>query len=248
MGIIKERFTGIIKTNLPDPIVKPIQKFRDRRRLEGVLKKFKGQTLEDTFNTIYREGLWGEGSGPGSEGAWADGYIEFVRKFIDENGIKSVTDVGCGDFRVGAKIIDMVEAYIATDVSDLIIERNKKTFDLHNVKFMKLNACVHDIPGADLVTIRQVLQHLTNAEIESILANVEKSGAKFCIIAEHLPTEKEFIRPNIDLPSHSAGVRSCIGSGVMIDQPPFSRAANLGAIIDDPLTRERLSMFVYSIQ
>jgi hypothetical protein len=248
MGFIKERFTGIIKTIVPDPIVKPIQKFRDRRRLEGSLKRFKGQTLEDTFNTIYREGVWGEGSGPGSEGAWADGYVEFVRRFIDENKIKSITDVGCGDFRVGAKIIDIVEAYNAADVSDLIIERNKKTFDLNNVKFMKLNACIDDIPRADLVTIRQVLQHLTNAEIELILANVEKSGTKFCIIAEHLPAVKEFIRPNIDLPTHSFGVRSWIGSGVMIDQPPFSRPANLGAIIDDPLTRGRLSIFVYSIQ
>jgi hypothetical protein len=245
---------GIIKAILPDPIVKAIQKFRRRRRLEklrreGILERFKGQMLEDTFNMIYKEGVWGEGSG-GSEGAWADGYIEFVRKFIDENNIQSVPDVGCGDFRVGAKIIDMVEAYNAADVSDLIIERNKKTFDLHNVKFMKLNACVDDIPGADLVTIRQVLQHLTNAEIESILANVEKSGAKFCIVAEHLPSEKEFIRPNIDLPSHSAGIRTFVGSGVMIDQPPFSRAADLGIIIDDPdpLTQERLGIFVYPIQ
>jgi hypothetical protein len=117
----------IIKSILPNPIVKAIQKFRRRRRLEklrqGILERFKGQTLEDTFNTIYTEGIWGEGSGPGSEGAWADGYIDFVRKFIDEKNIKSITDVGCGDFRVGAKIIGMVDAYNAADVSDLIIER-----------------------------------------------------------------------------------------------------------------------------
>ena len=237
------------------PIVHEIGRFKRKFRRKiwirrGILDRFKGQALEQTFDTIYREGMWGKGSGLGSEGLWADEYIAFVRKFIADKQVRTVTDVGCGDFGVGARIIDLVEAYNATDISSLIIERNKKKFNCPNVKFIHLDACVHALPAADLITIRQVLQHLTNAEIESILTNVEKSGAKFCIVAEHLPSEKEFIGPNIDVPSHGAGIRPFIGSGVLIDQPPFSRAANMAMTIPDPdpASQERLGIFVYAMQ
>jgi hypothetical protein len=82
------------------PIVREIRKFKRRLWQHilirwGILDRFKGKALEETFNTIYGEGLWGKGLGLGSEGLWADGYISFVRTFIEDKGIKSITDVGC---------------------------------------------------------------------------------------------------------------------------------------------------------
>ena len=201
-----------------------------RRRIRKHLEKYKGLSIEDTFDEIYRSKVWaGETdklSGEGSYGEWAARYIELLLTFIKNNHIKSITDIGCGDFNIGKDACNFVEKYFATDVSREIIERNRIKFKkLKNVEFIHANACIDPIPQADLVTIRQVLQHLTNQQIESILENIEKSGAKFALVTEHMVRPDRMAAPNIDLPSQSAVIRTALRSGVLINEWPFSRSA-----------------------
>jgi hypothetical protein len=65
-----------------------------------------------------------------------------------------------------------------------------------------------------------VFQHLSNAEINRALEKIEKY--RFALVTEHQPAPTHLVRPNIDKP-HGGDTRVHEGSGVYLDQPPFSR-------------------------
>ena len=135
-----------------------------------------------------------------------------------------MTDVGCGDFNIGRQICSLVSHYNALDVSTEIIERNRQNFSyLTNVDFIKADACTDELPTADLMLSRQVLQHLTNRQIELVCQNVERSNFKYALITEHIVKPKFMKAPNIDLPSHGPGTRVSHRSGVLLCDPPFLR-------------------------
>ncbi|MEO0678784.1 MAG: hypothetical protein AAF192_00045 [Pseudomonadota bacterium] len=75
--------------------------------------------------------------------------------------------------------------------------------------------------------MRQVLQHLTNQQIEAALLNLEASGARCIIIAEDVFDGTRNSEPNEDLPHASVGTRSNFGSGVLLDRSPFNRQVEL---------------------
>ena len=186
--------------------------------------------LSRSFDYIYKHGIWGGSmcSGGGSYGEWAEKFVLSVKEFISSNSVRSITDIGCGDFNVGSQICPLVESYHAVDVSQEIITYNKNRFrDLPNVTFQQKNACEDALPPAELAIIRQVLQHLSNQQIADLLNNVARTGFKYALVAEHLPDKADFDRPNVDLASHSSKTRVEAGSGVCIDQPPFSRPAQV---------------------
>ena len=66
------------------------------------------------FTDIYENCVWGNNneseysgtSGLGSEINYNKDYIFFLKKFIVENNISKITDLGCGDFKCGKAIYD----------------------------------------------------------------------------------------------------------------------------------------------
>ena len=236
-----------IKAIIPERVLHVIRQARRRHQLAA----FRGQPIGATFDAIYARGLWNHGvpfnSGSGSYGDCAAQYVAFVQNLIRSHDIRSIVDVGCGDFNVGSKLCGHVEQYRALDVSQVIIDQNRKTFaSLDNVVFTQLDGTAQPLPRADLVTIRQVLQHLTNAQIERVLRNVERSGARFALISEHVPTAPFLAGPNLDVPSHSADTRVLLDSGVFIDEAPFSRnARRIHTIPLSPESRDRETLMVF---
>jgi 2-polyprenyl-3-methyl-5-hydroxy-6-metoxy-1,4-benzoquinol methylase len=216
-------------------LLKSIRHRLARRRMVNM----SNLSIEDVFDKIYEQGAWsndsGELSGSGSYGHAADEYVAFLTAFVKEQDIQSILDIGCGDFNIGARVAPHVPCYHAVDVSARIIAINKSRFaSMTNVDFRQVNACTEPLVKADLVTVRQVLQHLTNAQIEMILKNIERTEPKFALITEHLSEQTRSFRPNLDLPSHTAHTRVAIGSGVVLNAPPFSRQAPLIASIALP--------------
>jgi hypothetical protein len=140
----------------------------------------------------------------------------------------------------------LVDEYHALDISKEIIRRNREEFrDLTKVTFQQADACRDVLPRADLVIIRQVLQHLTNARIEDILKNVEKTGFTYALVAEHQPNTGKPIQYNQDLLSTADGTRIEHGSAVSIDKPPFSRPAL--PIASFPSDRGSLAVFFWKV-
>jgi hypothetical protein len=178
-------------------------------------------SVADTFQHIYRTRAWGGNgeifsSGLGSRGSIADLYCAFVIKFIRDHQIRSVVDLGCGDFAVGRRIVEATGiSYTGLDVVHDLIEHHKHTFP--RVSFSCVDITQGPLPSAELCLIRQVLQHLSNGEIAKVLGNL--GGFSRILISEDVPVDpKSFTRDKV----HGPDVRAYYGSGVYVDRPPFS--------------------------
>jgi len=193
--------------------------------------------LQEAFDEVYKRGMWKQGSSPsglGSEGLLAEQYISLVQDYAAKHNLSTVVDGGCGDFSIGARLAPSFERYTALDVSPRIIGINRQRYiELahRNVTFATADMTVSKFPAADLVLIRQVLQHLTNAQIEKILQNLEGSSWRRALITESVHDPRNNPSPNLDLPSHSVRTRTSFGSGVFLDKPPFNRPAKRLAIL-----------------
>lgn len=220
--------------SLSKPILKRMLSTRMRQWLHEInIKRADGKLhllgRAELFDLVYQEQMWGgtpeKSSGWGSYGQHSSEYVDYVRDFIVSNNIESILDVGCGDFQIGSRICGAVTRYFAADVSRLIIERNAAAFsDLGNVRFMVLDACANPLPEVDLITMREVLQHLSNADIALALDNIERSRARFVLVTEHLPAQHVLRAPNMDKP-RGPNIRNPFGSGVFIELAPFNRQA-----------------------
>jgi SAM-dependent methyltransferase len=205
-----------------------IQAFYKKLRQQKKRKEFKGLTNQEVFTRIYESNKWDTDglakgsfySGTGSYGAVAQNYVDFVSQFIEAHKITSVTDIGCGDFEIGNQITKKNKhvKYIGCDVVEPLIQRNKKEFESENISFKHLDASKSELPKSDLITIRQVLQHLSNDDIQIILSKV--SHFKYALISEHLLKEGSQKSFNKNKPT-GPDTRMVDSSGVYIDKPPF---------------------------
>jgi SAM-dependent methyltransferase len=191
------------------------------------------KSAKEVFTRIYEENKWGgiKGqycSGSGSTGGHASLYGEMVRLFIKDKTIHSVLDLGCGDFAVGAKIQMEGVRYFGIDIVDGLIVRNQREFGSAEVSFHCLDIVLDELPDADLCLIRQVLQHLSNAQIMEILHKIKKY--KYVLVTEHYPSPFVKAIPNKDKP-HGADIRIYDDSAVYLDLPPFN--LKIAAVILD---------------
>jgi SAM-dependent methyltransferase len=182
------------------------------------------QSIEDVFTSIYQENQWGGEpgeycSGSGSTEEQASNYASRVRAFIGAKGITSVVDLGCGDFVVGSRLVTNGIKYIGVDVVAPLVHRNLMRFASENVTFVHADITKDPLPDADLCLLRQVLQHLSNAEIEQVLEKTEKY--KYILVTEHYPSPSVGVVPNKDKP-HGADTRIYDNSAVFLDRPPFN--------------------------
>lgn len=131
--------------------------------------------VEKTFSDIYKHKKWHQGSGSGSQPETTILYREFVHKFLGKNKIKRVIDLGCGDWAF-SRLINWSELdyYIGIDIVDSVIEKNNLLFANSTIKFMCLNIIESEWPDADLLILKDVLQHLSNKNIEIVLEKAKK--------------------------------------------------------------------------
>ena len=173
---------------------------------------------------IYSQHLWGGNtfdfySGEGShEPKIISPYLEVVTGFLkSHNKPLVVCDLVCGDFNIGKHLIKYTEKYIAVDIVENLIERNKALFKEDNLAFVCLDIVKNKLPEADCVILRQVLQHLSNAEIQKIIEKL--AHYKYVILTEHIPIG--YFKPNMDIIS-GQGIRLKQKSGVDILKAPFN--------------------------
>jgi len=200
------------------------------RRVLKIIKNslFKKRTdHKKIFSEIYKNKTWGDDnisefySGTGSDDENSEPYVNLITSFIKNHDISTVVDLGCGDFRIGRKIVDRnVEiTYTGVDIVEELIESNAKNFGNDRVHFKKTNLVKEDLPVGQLCLIRQVLQHLSNSDIKRIL---KKCGQfQHIIISEHQPLDEDII-PNVDKES-DAHIRLNSNSGVFLEKPPFNK-------------------------
>lgn len=195
----------------------------EKKEIEGKTVK-KAWPSKDAMEQVYAMKLWGDNnvdfySGDGSHNPkvvkpYLGEVISFLSSFQKP---LIICDLGCGDFNVGKAFLKHSKKYIAVDIVSDLIKRNKEKFQAENLFFECLDIAIDDLPQADCVLIRQVLQHLSNAEIQQIVSKL--SAFKYVILTEHLP-DGEFI-PNKEIIS-GQGIRLKKKSGVNLLAAPFN--------------------------
>jgi SAM-dependent methyltransferase len=183
------------------------------------------ESAAEVFSRVYRDNRWGRRwgrkffSGPGSHDEHIVGpYVRSLREFLGEfPQPPRVVDLGCGDFQVGSRLRPACGDYIACDVVPELIRHNSKAFARLQVEFRCLDIIEDDLPEGDIVLLRQVLQHLGNAQISRVLPKLARY--RFVVVTEHLPADPAF-QPNLDHPPGS-GTRASRNSGVVLTAAPF---------------------------
>lgn len=143
--------------------------------------------MESIFTNIYENKHWGDNGRSeynGSSGSGSDveynisTYVPLVKNIIRKLDIKSVNDMGCGDFRCGDLIYDEFDiSYYGYDVYKKVVDYNNHTYKrknrysfnmdpgnqlvYHKYTFRHLDFCTYktEIRKADLIILKDVLQH-----------------------------------------------------------------------------------------
>jgi SAM-dependent methyltransferase len=131
------------------------------------------------FEEIYRNNAWSAGSGLGSTEETTRPYRTFLEHFMRANRVRSVVDLGCGDWQF-AKLLDWNGIqYIGLDVSATALER-AKTAAPPTFKFCQFDAFSDELPAADLFIAKDVFQHWPSREIQQFLPKTDRF--KFSLI------------------------------------------------------------------
>ncbi|MCH4822096.1 class I SAM-dependent methyltransferase [Gramella lutea] len=191
---------------------------------EPIKRSKKPWPTKDAMEQVYDQNLWGENdtlfySGIGSHHPdIIEPYITRISSFLSSfEEPPRVCDLGCGDFNVGKDLVKYTSTYIAADIVESLIVYNSQKFDLENVEFRCLDIATDPLPSGDIVILRQVFQHLSNAEIKSILKKL--NDFKYLILTEHIPQEN--FESNLDIIS-GQGTRLKKKSGIDLTTAPFN--------------------------
>ncbi|MBP0902941.1 class I SAM-dependent methyltransferase [Mariniflexile gromovii] len=175
------------------------------------------------MNQIYELKLWGGKdfdfySGSGSHDLEiTKPYIDALIAFFEaHNKSLIVCDLGCGDFNIGKHLTKYTKKYMAVDIVESLIARNKKLFKEANLEFQCLDIAIDELPDADCAILRQVLQHISNSEIQQVVKKLK--AYKYIILTEHVPLGN--FTPNKDVIS-GQGIRLKQNSGVNLLEAPF---------------------------
>jgi hypothetical protein len=188
----------------------------------------------NTFQDIYQRKLWGSDgeskffSGVGSGGPAAESYVSYMAELLEGHARElgrplRLVDIGCGDFRVGGALLDRVPdlTYIGCDIVPELVAYNAANYGRERVGFQQLDAVCDPLPEGDVCLIRQVFQHLSNADIQAIL---QRLPYPVVYVSEGQPMER--IGPFNPDKIAGATVRFDWhlgrGRGVELNQPPYS--------------------------
>lgn len=137
--------------------------------------------METVFTKINENKIWTDNrnleyngsSGGGSNIEYnKDSYIPFLKKFITDNNIKNIVDLGSRDFKCGKLIYDDLDikyigydiydyiGYDIYDIYDTIIKYNSK---LHSLKYTFIHLDFFNnkerIRNGDMCILKDVIQH-----------------------------------------------------------------------------------------
>ena len=137
--------------------------------------------LTKTFNRIYSEGVWGRDvggkgtSGSGSTLEITREYRAYLEDFIRKHRVGSIVDAGCGDWSFSSAIDWGGASYLGVDIASDVIEANRSKHQKRGVTF-QVGDITAELPPADLLISKDVLQHLPDALVHKFITNNLKKG------------------------------------------------------------------------
>ena len=191
--------------------------------------EFYNGDILDIFDCIYKQHAWGGGglySGDGShDEVIINPYMELLKQFIFGNAIESILDIGCGDFNIMKRVLESLDLvgynynYYGIDAAASVIDSNNRNYGNDKVNFVHMDATkIEQMPVADLVIIRQVMQHLDNKSIYNLVKRLK--SYHYVLYTEHVYLGDGVIY-NID---KKIGPQIRLGrkSGVYLEKAPYN--------------------------
>ena len=212
--------------------VKRLAALIDNRRNSKLLDPH--DRRRSTFQATYARGVWGKDrdapffSGVGSHGPAAEFYVEQMVGSLDQHAQQlgrplRLVDLGCGDFRVGRALVERLPHlhYLGCDIVPELIAHNAAKYGSELVCFKTLDAVCDPLPEGDVCLVRQVFQHLSNADIWAVLASMRYPVV---YVTEAQPMRKRgAVNPDkVVGPSVRFDWQTGQGRGVELDQAPYN--------------------------
>ena len=224
---VRSTVVSLIKSALPRRAVRELQYWQHRLRRGRVAKG----GPKAAFAEVYATKAWGDDggdffSGPGTiEAAVTTPYLDFLRAEFTAMGRKPrVLDLGCGDFKVGVQLVDSVASITGIDVVPELVDRNTRIFGSAKTTFLCADISLDPLPDADVVLVREVMQHMSNAQVGRLLTRLSAYPVAYVTNVE--PAKASVTAINRDLVP-GPDTRGVFGSGLFLDEPPFDFGADV---------------------
>ena len=137
----------------------------------------------DVFSRIYATNAWNgveSRSGPGSGAAATRKLAADIVALVDELGVRSVLDAACGD---GYWMPDL-PGYTGIDVAPEAIAIARRRHPER--RYLVGSLAMVRLPRADLVILRDALQHLSLRDGMAALAAVVESGPRWLLASTYV--------------------------------------------------------------
>lgn len=136
--------------------------------------------MKDIFTKIYQDNEWKSDESVSGQGSTLDA-TELIRrelpKLFAKFHVKSLLDIPCGDLNWISKMpLEGIE-YIGADIVPEIIHANKQ----RGPNFYVLDITKDRLPKVDLILVRDLFGHFSNADLNAAIKNVKASGAKYLL-------------------------------------------------------------------
>lgn len=170
--------------------------------------------MKQRFEYIYTHGVWGNGSGEGSLLVHVRPYVAFLQLFLRQHRIRSVVDFGCGDWQF-SRMLDWADIeYRGYDIVTSIVRENCAKHQSDRITFHAIEGPCGDLPAADLLIVKDVLQHWSDESVFAFLPVV--SRFRYALVTNCVDP----FGPTQNLPIEDAGFRY-----LDVRLPPFNVAA-----------------------
>jgi SAM-dependent methyltransferase len=142
-------------------------------------------------------------------------YVVTLQRFLHDYGIRSVVDLGCGDWQFSRLIDWRGVEYLGLDVVEAVVDANRKAFATESITF-EVATVGKPLPSADLVVCKDVLQHLPLAVVADYLAEFRQRYKHVLITNDAYPDRDT----NAEIPPGA-------GRAIRPDLEPFSEPCAL---------------------
>lgn len=138
-------------------------------------------------------------SGPGSWVKNAQDTISFINESVNKYNIKSILDLGCGDWN-WFKEVDIPNcSYTGWDADEQMIASNNDRYGSDTIKFEVKDIFNSKYPTVDLVICRDVLFHVREELTLKLIDQVKSSSTYFISTSFRDVTQNKGIKKYCDI-------------------------------------------------
>lgn len=150
-------------------------------RIKPYRAKFKAYYQDTGWNCLESK------SGPGSTLEATRMIRAALPGIFQRHGIKSMTDIPCGDFHWMQQVnLDGID-YLGLDIVEQLIADNNRRYGASHIRFDIWDVMKNPPPAADLIICRDCLFHYTTPLASKGLRNLIAAGARYLLTSTFPP-------------------------------------------------------------